>query len=164
MTLPDLDSFDTFGGAMTDYASVEDPTTDESAVFRNKYVANVAMMSVTAPRAICSFVGDATTPGDPAGFVHAALWGSGPGVKPAVTHEDTGEYLLTYPATVNDPLAVEHTLNFRRAFAQVQSGFVSTLRHAVAEATSANTVTVYTYLADGTADDLVDSTITVWIF
>ncbi len=164
MTLPDTDSLDTYGGALANYAEVEDPTTDEDADYRNKYAANVAMMTVTAPRAIVTFVGHATTPADPAsGFVHAALWGSGPSVKPVVTRVGgTGHYLITYPATVDDPLAVEHTLNFRRAYAQVESAGV--MKHAAAEVTSANTVTVYTYLANGTLDNLATANITCWIY
>ncbi len=163
MTLPDTDSLDTYGGALANYAEVEDPTTDESADYRNKYAANVAMMTVTVPRAIVSFVGHATTPADPgSGFVHGALWGSGPSVKPVVTHVSAGRYLVTYPTTVDDPLAVEHTVNFRRAVAQVESAGV--MKHATAEVTSANTVTVYTYLANGTLDDLVASNITVIIY
>lgn len=163
MTLPDSDTIDTFGGALVNYAEVEDPTTDESADYRNKYVADVAMMTVTAPRAIVTFTGHATTPGDPAsGFVHAAMWGSSPGVKPVVTHVGTGHYLITSPATVDDPLEVEHTLNFRRAYAQVESAGV--MKHATAERTSANTITVYTYNAAAALNDLVGSNITVFIY
>ena len=163
MSLPGTATFDGYGGAMADYAPVEDPTTDEGASYRNEYVNDVQMMTLTAPRAIVSFTGDATTPGDPvSGFVHAAQWGSGPAVKPVVTHVSAGQYLITHPATVDDNLEVEHTLNFRRAVAFVESAGV--LKHAAAEITSANTITVYTYLADGTLDDLVASVITVVIY
>lgn len=161
--LPDTSSLDDYGGAKVNYSEPEDPTTDESADERNRYCADVAMMTVTAPRAIVTFVGHATTPADPvSGFVHGAMWGSGPDVKPAVSHVSTGRYLATFDTTVNDELAEEHTLNFRRAFAQVESAGV--MKHATAERTSANTITIYTYLANGTLDDLVGSNITVWIF
>ncbi len=166
MTLPDTDSFDSFGGALVNYAEVEDPTTDEDAAYRNKYVADIAMMSVTAPRAFVTFVGHATTPADPSsGFVHAALWGSGPTVKPVVTRVDTGQYLITYPATVNDPLDVEHTLNFRRAHAQAETTDFATPLSAYATVDSANTVLVYTYEhGSSSSNDLVGANITVWIY
>lgn len=163
--LPDTSSLDTYGGAMADYAPVEDPTTDESSAFRNQYAADTAMMTVTAPRAFVTFVGDSTTPGDPgSGFVHAALWGSGPSVKPTIANITTGAYDLEWPATVDDPLAVEHTLNFRRAHAHVESGAGGLMKHAAAQVLSANSVRVYTYLANGTADDLVGFNITVWVY
>ncbi len=160
---PGTSSLDDYGGPMANTAEVEDPTTDEDAAFRNQYCADTACMTVTAPRAFVTFTGHATAPGDPGtGFVHAAGWGSGPGVKPAVSHVGTGHYLITYPATVNDPLDVEQTLNFRRAHAQVECAGV--IKHACAEVTSANTVTVYTSLANGTLDNLVASLITAWIY
>ncbi len=161
--LPGTSSLDSYGGALQNYAPVEDPTTDEDAAYRNQYAADTAMMTVTAPRAFVSFTGHASTPGDPAsGFVHAALWGSGPDVKPVVTHVGTGHYLITYPATVDDLLNIEHTLNFRRAVAQVECAGV--IKHACAEVTSANTVTVYTALANGTLDNLAGVTITCVIW
>ncbi len=160
---PDSSSLDDYGGALVNYAEVEDPTTDEDAAFRNQYASDTACMTVTAPRAIVTFVGHATTPADPStGFVHAAGWGSGPSVKPVVTHVSTGRYLITYPATVNDPLVVSHTLNFRRAIAQVETAGV--MKSACAERTSANTITVYTYNAAGTLNDLVASNITVVVW
>ncbi len=160
---PDTSSLDDYGGPMANLADVEDPTTDEDASFRNQYATDTACMSVIAPRAIVTFTGHATTPGDPGtGFVHAAGWGSGPGVKPTVTHVGTGHYLATYPATVVDPLGVTKTLNFRRAHAQVECAGV--MKHAAAEVTSANTVTIYTSLANGTLDNLAASLVTVWIY
>ncbi len=162
MTLPDTDSMDTFGGVLVNYGDVEDPTTDEDAAYRNKYVADTAMMTVTAPRAFVTFVGSNSSPGDPSGFVHGAMWGSGPDVKPVVTIASPAEYLITYPATVIDPLDVEHTLNFRRAYAQIESSGV--LRHAAAKVSSANTVTVWTFDGTATIDYCVGCNITVWIY
>ncbi len=163
MTLPDTDTLDSYGGALVNYAEVEDPTTDESADYRNKYAANVAMMTVTACRAFVTFVGHATTPADPStGFVHAALWGSSPDVKPVVTHTTTGEYLVTYPATVDDPLDVEHTVNFRRGHAQIES-LDGTQYNASVRVASANTVVVYTYQGS-TQEDAVGKNVTVWLY
>lgn len=160
---PDSSTIEDFGGSFENYTDPEDPTTDLDASFFNQMSSDVSCMTVTAPRAFVTFVGHATTPSDPlTGFVHAAGWGSSPSVKPVVTHVSTGRYLITFPATVNDPLAVTKTLNFRRAIAQVECG--GTIKHACAERTSANTITVYTALANGTLDNLAGSNITCVIW
>ncbi len=172
MPLPDIDSFDDFGGPLNNYSNVVDPTTDESAVYRNRYASNVAMLGHTGVRAMCSFVGDPATPGDPTGFIHDALWGTDPSVKPAVVNTSTGLYDLTWPTEVTTELSSattaqgggsDVTLNFRRAYAQIESPD-GTLRHAVAKVTAANTVSVHTFLANGTADDVEACNVTVWVF
>ncbi len=170
MTLPDVDALSTYGGPLSDYSSVVDPTTDESAVFRNKYAANVAMMTQTAIRAMRSFVGaTGATPTDPlTGFVHAAVWGAGPSLKPTLARSATGVWTVTWPTTVSSELTaaltsqgggVTHNVNLRRAFAQVECG--GTLYHAVAKVTAANVVEVRGFTAAGTADDLNGLTVTV---
>jgi hypothetical protein len=172
MTLPDVDSLSTYGGALSDYSPVVDPTTDESAVFRNKYAANVAMMTQTACRAMRSFVGQTgATPIDPVvGFVHAAVWGAGPSLKPTVTRSSTGLWLVTWPTTVSSELTgaltsqgggTTHTVNLRRARASVElSG--STKFDATARVTAANVVEVRGWTGAGVLDDLNGLTVTVW--
>lgn len=163
MTLPDIDALSTYGGALANYSPVVDPTTDEDASARNKYAANVAMMTHTAPRALASFLGHATTPADPAsGFVHDAMWGNALGVKPTVVKAGTGIYDMTWPASVNDELGVAHALNLRRALAQVESSD-GTFRDAQAKVTSANSVRVYTF-AVTTLNDLAGQVVTVWVW
>lgn len=172
MTLPDVDSLSSYGGALSDYSPVVDPTTDESAVFRNRYAANVAMMTQTACRAMCSFVGQAVAdPIDPSvGFVHAAVWGAGPSLKPAVTRSNTGIWLVTWPDTVSSELTsaltsqgggVSHTVNLRRAKASVElSG--SSKFDATARVTAANVVEVRGWTGAGALNDLDGLTVTVW--
>lgn len=172
MTLPDVDSLSTYGGPVSDYSPVVDPTTDESAVFRNKYAANVAMMTQTAVRAICSFVGvTGANPTDPVvGFIHAAVWGAGPSVKPTVSRSGTGIWLVTWPATVSSELTsalaaqgggVTHNVNLRRARASVElSG--STKFDATARVVAANQVEVRGWTSAGALDDLNGLTVTVW--
>jgi hypothetical protein len=166
-------SIDDYGGPMTDYAAVTDPTTDEAARFRNRYVCDGSMMMHTAARAIVSFVAvNGAAPTDPTDFVHDALWGSTNPVKPVVARTAEGIWTLTYPETVDDELTPEdetdgggvtHTTNFRRACAQATT-VSGVLKHAVAEITSPNVVTVRGFMADGTADDIAGSTVTVWIW
>jgi hypothetical protein len=164
MTLPDVDSISTYGGALQDYSPVVDPTTDESAAFRNKYAANVAMATHTNVRAMRSFVGvEDDEPEDPVvGLVHDAVWGAAPSLKPTVVRDAEGVWTVTWPATVNDELAAQHTVNLRRALAQVEC--TSTLRHATARVVAANEVEVRGFLADGTPDDLDGHLVTVWVW
>jgi hypothetical protein len=171
VTLPDRDTLATYGGPMANYNDPVDPTTDEDASFRNKYAANVAMMTHTVARAARSFLGStggATQIADPtSGFVHDALWGDTAAVKPNATYIATGTYDVIWPATVADELAVQHTLGLRRAWAQVESSD-GTLRIANAKVTGARTVRVYTYeclTANGLTypSQLVASVITVFV-
>lgn len=173
MTLPDISSLDDYGGPKANYAPITDPTTDEDAADRNRYACDVAMMTHTAPRAFVRFVAaNGSAPTDPASNVHDAQWGSTVSVKPAVARTGEGVWTVTWPSTVDDELTDEdtalgggetHTTNIRAAIAQA-TAVAGVLKHAVAEITSANVVTVRGFLADGTADDIAGSTITVVIW
>lgn len=149
MTFPDKDSLSTYGGAMSNYAiGVVDPTTEEDASYRNKYVASVAGMTRMCPLAMRSFVGTtngATSISDPTtGFVHDAAWGNDPSDKPSCTFIATGTTDVIWPTTVQDELAEDHTVSFNRAWADVESSD-GVLRLATAKVTGANKVRVYTY-------------------
>lgn len=166
-------SLDDYGGALADYASVVDPTTDEGARFRNRYACDGAMMMHTAFRAFVSFVTvNGANPTDPAADVHDALWGSTNTVKPTVARTGEGVWTATWPTTVTDALTAEtaakgggvtHTVSFRRAIASTQP-VGGVLTHARAIVTASNVVTVYGYLANGTADDIPGATIDVWVW
>ena len=170
MPLPDISSLDDFGGPKANYAPVTDPTTDEDAKHRNRYACDVAMMGHTAIRGWVRFVAaNGAAPSDPASNVHDALWGSSVGVKPVVARTGEGVWTVTMPTSVSDELTSEeaalgggetHTLNLRGAIAQA-TAVGGALKHAVAEVTSANVVTVRGFDAAGTADDIAGSTITV---
>ncbi len=173
--LPDIDDLDTYGGPITDYSAVIDPSTDEGAIFRNRYAVNVAAMTRTAARGFCTFVGaNGADPTDPlTGFVHNAVYGTILAYKPVLDRIAEGVYTVTLPAEVqqqdifNEAAAigggVTHSLNLRRAHAQVECSD-GTLRHAVAERTDVNVIKVRCYLANGTADDLDGQNITVWFY
>lgn len=149
--LPDRDSLDSYGGPMSDYSEPVDPTTDESAAWRNLYAMNVAMMTHTITRGARSFLGTtggATAIADPSsGFVHDNVWGDSAGVKMVGSYVQTGTYFLTAPTAVSDELAVQHNVNIRRAWANVDSSD-GTLRLATAKPAGARSITVYTYEAD----------------
>lgn len=170
MPLPSISSIDNYGGPKANYAPVTDPTTDEDAADRNRYVCDVAMMGHSAPRGFVRFVAaDGADPSDPASNVHDAMWGSSVSVKPAVARTGEGVWTVTLPTTVDDELTTEdaslgggetHTVNVRAAVAQA-TAVAGVLVHAVAELTSANVITVRGFTAAGTADDIAGSTITV---
>lgn len=170
MPLPDISSLASYGGAMSNYSAVVDPTTDEDAKYRNRYACDVAMMGHTAARAICRFTAaNGSNPSDPTGFVHDALWGSLVAVKPTVARTNEGIWTVTWPSTVDDELTdedasigggVTHSVSIRTAIAQ-GTAVAGVLKHAVAEVTSSTVVTVRGFLADGTADDIAGSIITV---
>lgn len=171
MTLPDRDTLATYGGEMHNYSDSVDPTTDEEAEYRNKYAANVAMMTHTVTRGFRSFVGTTgggTAIADPSsGFVHDALWGDAPSIKPAITHVATGTYDAIWPSQVRDELQQSHTLQIRRAWAGAESPD-GTLRIANAKVMSAQKVRIYTYApatasSPPTLSDLVGETINVFI-
>jgi hypothetical protein len=171
--LPNISSLNTFGGPLRNYSDVVDPSTDEDAKFRNRYVADVAAMGRTAPVAIVSIYGvNGANPTDPpSGLVHEAMWGNDVGVKPTAVRSGEGIYDITWPTTVNDAMTGEdatigggetHTVNFRRAFAQVESAD-GTFKGASAKVTGPNTVRVYCYLVT-TLDDLPGLVITTWVW
>jgi hypothetical protein len=131
------------------------------------------MLTHTGALALLSFIGaNGAAPTDPTDFVHDARWGNAVGVKPTMARTGEGVWTATWPTTVTDDLTAEdasigggvtHTVNFRRAFAQAETDS-GTLKHAVAKVTAPNVVTIYGYLADGTADDLAGVTINVAVF
>ena len=158
--LPDVDTLATYGGALANAFQLVDPTTDEDAAWRNLYAMNVAAMTQTAVRAVRAFTGHATTPGDPASNVHAAVWGNDNSLKPAVAHSGTGIYDITWATTMADGLGQTHSVNFRWARASVMQSD-GTFRAAHAKVLSPNIIRVYTY-SGTTLNDLVGELIVAW--
>lgn len=155
MTLPDVDTLDSLGGAKENYGPVEDPVTDRDATLANKAYANTAMSTRTATRAWVRFTADATTPTI---TDHDAVWGKS--VAPTVSHVLVGKYLITWPATVTDEIdtvahgQATHLVNIRavRAFKEGSFPYLVT-----AERTSANSATVYIHTVALGPDDAVGS-------
>lgn len=160
--LPAVDTLDTYGGPFVDEAPVRDATTDQSADQANLIAMNVAGMTGTCVRAWRAFLGHATTPGDPADAddIHGAVWPiDTPDMKPAVTKGGTGIYNIQWPATVTDALGVQHTLKIRQCERPNVEG--TTLYHANATVTGANTIQVRVYSTANTLNDAAGATIVV---
>lgn len=167
----DVVTIDTLGGAKKNYSRIIDPDTDEDAVSINRMKDIVAGGSHTLVRAIRSFVGaTGANPTDPvSGLAHDAVWGNAAGLKPAVVRAPTGIWTITWTPTVNTELTsapaergggAQHTVNFKRAWAQVEC--ISTLFHATARIMAANVIEVRGWTAAGVADDLNGLLVTVF--
>lgn len=156
--LPESSAIDTYGGALTDYRPVTDPTTDRPAASMNKALCDVAMMTHVSVRAFVRFTGAATT-GALVLQYHDAQWGSTPAVAPTLARTSAGVYTITFPATVSDELNGSHTLALRGAWANLRQfyGFAR-----IADV-SANLVTVNTYgIVSGGLIDMTGLTIDVF--
>lgn len=149
MALPDSADVDTYGGLKVNHAPVVDSSKQESASNRNSYVADVAAMTHTIVRAMCTFDPGASV-ADPPVNIHDAVWGSSAPVKPVVTRDGTGDYDITWPTTVDDELGETFTVNIRRCMVNVEG---TTAVFATATATAANVVNVRMFDAAGSATD-----------
>ena len=159
MVLPDIDDVDSLGGQKQNQHPVEDPTTDLDAADHNAIVANVAAATHTNIRAWMRFTTAATT-GALVLEDHDSVWGNAIGVAPTMARVSAGVFDITWPAAVVDELGVSHTPNFREPWVNVRG---ATLRQKQATVTAPNVVRVYTALANGTADDIVGSSVGVLV-
>lgn len=148
--LPDIDTLATLGGELTNYAPIEDPTTDLDATADNTARGNVAMLTHTSRRAWCRFTAAAST-GAMVRVAHDAMWGTS--VPPTLARTGSGTFTVTWPTTVDDELGNSHSLNIRAASANSRGG--STLYFVSAVPTSANVITVYVHNAAGSLNDAV---------
>lgn len=158
--LPDIPTLaDDLGGVLENYAPVEDPVTDLDAGFDNSSRCNIAMMSHTAPRSWARITLAATT-GALVLVAHDAMWGNALAVAPALARTSAGIFTLTYPATVDDELGDEHTVNFRDAWANHRLTSAALFLNVVR--TSANVLTLYVRDAAGALTDSVGTNVAVF--
>lgn len=158
--LPDISDINSYGGVKVNDGLIVDINTEEDANDRNEYVGDLAGMTHTIARAWCSFIPGAS-PTDPSTNVHDAVWGGGASVKPVVTKNGIGDYTVTWPTTVPDALAVNHTLGIRRAWMSVEG---ATPLYQTVTVASANSVRVRLYATSGSASDAsLTSVVTVFI-
>lgn len=137
--LPDVATLaNDLGGTLVNYAPVEDATTDLDAAFDNNARCMAAMSSHTAPRCWARVTTGATT-GAMVLVKHDAMWGNALAFAPTVARASLGTFTVTYPASVNDELAVAHTTNLRWAMANHRSAAAALFVQAVP--TSANVIT-----------------------
>lgn len=167
MTLPDVDTFASFGGPKVNYSAVEDVTTDLDAVQVNGALCNVAMMTHTAIRAYRSYISAATTGAitDPT-FAHDALWGNASAVKPVMARTSQGIFTCTWPATVQDEgtvlgqSATVHTLALRHGWLEPEAGAGPYFTQVTV---SANVATLYVWDKTGAISDAVGLQFTLYV-
>ncbi len=114
MTLPAIYTLSTYGGAMANYAPVEDPTTDRDATAANQAYASAAAATHTTPRAWARFTAAAST-GAMVLVAHDAVWGTS--VPPTLARTSAGIFTVTWPATITDELGTVQTVALRAATA-----------------------------------------------
>ena len=117
--LPAIVDFETLGGVLENYAPVEDPTTDLDASADNESRANVAAMTQTLSRAICTGVLDAA----PLISQHRAVWGNSGIVIPVITKTSVGVFEVAWPTTILDNFGVVHAVSFFGATVGLGYGF-----------------------------------------
>jgi hypothetical protein len=168
MTLPDIDTLPSVGGALFDYSPQIDPTRDRAAAAANVAYADAVAQTHTIVRAWVRFTlnGAAT----PVLVAHDSVWGNAIGVAPTFTRTSAGIYTVTWPATVVDEIPngapgyqASHTINFRAALGNVRA--VATAFDIFCAPTSANVVTVRIFNVAGSAADpgsATDVDVTAW--
>jgi hypothetical protein len=159
MTIPDVDSIDSYGGVLSNYvAGVVDPTTDRDASAANEAYASTAAMTHTAIRVYARLTLNGASA--PTLVAHDAVWGSLPGVAPTLSHVGTGHLRITWPATVLDELHASHAVNLRDGWANVRT--VSSLPNPRVVPTGGNVLDIYVYDNAGTLTDGSSETLAVF--
>lgn len=161
VTLSDL------GGIKKDAYPVENPETDLQATNWNATIANVASMSIMCPKAVCVVKPNGTSPTVDS---YKAVWGSGIGSSPDVTHKSTGFYEIKFPATVSDALRdtgdseytnATHTVSL--TWAVVTPSMGTSFIAATSEWADGVTLNVYTFDHNGSAKDIATGYITALV-
>lgn len=123
MTVPDIDTLNTYDGAKVNFANVEDPTTDRDATAANQAFASAAGMTHTAMRAMVrATLATGAAPTLANVNPHDALWLAATSTSPTTARSGVGAVSFTWPTTVADEIAAtnSHTLNFRTAKAYME--------------------------------------------
>jgi|ERR1019366_249055 hypothetical protein len=156
MTLPDVDSLATLGGALNNLSAVENPLTDRDAAGTNQAYADAAAMTHTAVRAWARITLNGSAA--PLLVAHDAVWGNAVGVAPLLAHVTTGIVGLTWPTTVFDEIpngapgyTGAHTVNLRAGWGNQRA--VSTMSEPSITITAPNIVQMLTFNSGGALAD-----------
>ncbi len=136
--LPDLSSLDTFGAPKKDFGESIDPESECPAAEYNRIAAMLVSLGFAVPRA------RVTVSSAGALLSFKSVWGASP--VPTIAKPGTGQYTVTMPSSVADPLGEAH------AFAVEATGVHSNTASRVANSRNTNNVvTVDTLNAVGGA-------------
>jgi hypothetical protein len=159
MTLPAIDSFDTYGGVKIDYAPVEDPETDLAASQGNQALASVAGMTHVSPRLIVQFT---TSSGLGAISNWTSVFGNSFAYLPQIVQGIPGEWVMVFPATIVDFTGEEQPLNIRWAH-----GWVEDLNNAwtvQCKKNTSNSIKIAFFNDSGTKTDADGSQIVIVVY
>ncbi len=159
MTVPDVDTLATYGGAMQNYAPVEDPSTDRDASAANQSYASTAAMTHTAARSVIRFTAAATSLAM-AIVSHDSVWGNSVAVVPVPARTSIGLFTITVPATITDDLGVLHTVALRGATCTPEG----TVPYFCTASVSANVITVRIFTSGAALDNAAGVTFNLVAF
>lgn len=155
---PEIPSLDTFGGTFVNADAVVDPTTECDASFFNRLLAQVVMLSHTAPKAwvSCTVSGGTVTIVD-----HDAVWGNTSAVKPTVARTGAGIFTVTWASSYSDLQSTPetHSLSIRACDA---GGYAATPVFFNYTITGTTQVTVLSLDAAGSSADPDEFTVRIW--
>jgi hypothetical protein len=157
VSLPDIATLASYGGALNDYSPVIDPTVERSAAGANPAYNDVAAMTATSIRAWVRLTLNGSAV--PALVAHNSNWGNAAGVAPTFTRSTGGIYTITWPATVYDAIPsvnpgatpAGHTLNLRAGWTNLR--IVATAYDTFLTITAANVATLSVFNTSGSAAD-----------
>lgn len=152
MPLPLAMDYAELGGEKEDFEAVTDAETQISAEELNATRCAVAMLSRMCPRALVTFQ---YVDGYAEVLEHEAVWGNAAEDAPEVARNDTGDFTITWPATVEDERGDSHSVNIVRGFGNIESDAGYRVNVARVDATS-----VDVFVSDAAGDPIDTSTIT----
>lgn len=157
---PDIPSNATFGAPYQNADTVVDPTTEVESDYINRLIAQVTMLSHTAPKAWvrCTVSGLVVSVAD-----HDAVWGNTPAVAPTVARIGTGHFSVTWATAYDDLQATpeSHSVSIRAVNVAVGGAGGATLLWDYV-ITGANSVEIYTKSTGGVATSPAGFTVWVW--
>lgn len=153
-------TIESYGGPYVDEEILENPESQLSADYGNRFMEDVAQLTRTGWRAICQF--QTVTVGNPSSVIVFSVWGSGVAQRPTVSRSGAGLYQLTWPTSFNDGLGATETVNFQLGDVAVQmntndddGGKIKTI--------AGNVVTIATFRGGALSDFAASGIVTVFL-
>jgi uncharacterized membrane protein len=161
---PESLSYSDLGGTKQEYSYVVDTSTDRSADEVNLAFAATAAMTRTSIRAWVKFSIDGA--GAPTVTAWDASWKGGTITPPIISYEESGNYLVTFPATVLDEQGASHAVNLLACWATLQSNTAGLTIGYILEPRIATANTVSVWITDGPGSggaDIFSTTLTLFV-
>jgi len=158
--LPDIDSFDTLAGPLSDYSEVLDPEKDLPSKASNIARADTAAMTRMIQRIDFTWSNSDPTTTEVSDF--DSVVGNSETIYPILERLAVGHWKATFVPAVLDVMGEESAWNFRRGQGDVLSATPGKVQVVI---TSPNTLEMYLWILPGlTADDLQDLPIRIQVW